>query len=211
MKQNKQTEPGVMPFNNQSWNILYSLFLSLLKGVIGIIGRSEALVADGLQSLYQSLIFARVYLSDKSGKHESSDNSVFIRFLSWLVLFPLALGTLDVFLFSIIKFIQMYRGYLIEPSGYVLLVSLISIITNLIFLKQSEDEELRERLKRSLFISLLAFMGVVSSRYLWMGGDVLASLLISFLLFKSVVALFHECRSGMQPANFNLRTANRNV
>ncbi len=79
-----------------------SLFLSLMKVVIGVLGASEVLAADGLYSFYQS------FLALKTAFHkESTAGSRAVRKSFWIVGLLVSkimiLGTCDVLFYSFVN------------------------------------------------------------------------------------------------------------
>lgn len=187
-------------------SVVVSLVLSIIKGIIGILGRSEALVADGLYSFYQSYISARSLITKKDMEPDKDNDrpplltNSQVWFVSIVIGLILALGVVDVFIFSIVKLIQSASGWLVDPSPYAFYAAALSIIGNYVFTRYSgcmvqqtaikNIGELHQSYRLSIIISSIALIGIGLSKWVWLGGDALAAIIIAGLILKPIVGLF---------------------
>lgn len=193
--------------------ILFSLFLSLAKGIIGILGSCESLVADGLFSFYQSFVAFKI-LWDKESVQNKENNNFSLWFAGGVVGAILILTLLDVTIFSFIRIFKASGGMLVRPSPYALYISIISILANQLLFNysscngrkkhginpetvspefQSEvvgNQKLTESLLLSIVISSLVLIGVIFARYVTIYGDAVAALVVVCILAPKAVALF---------------------
>jgi divalent metal cation (Fe/Co/Zn/Cd) transporter len=196
-------------------SVVVSLFLSVVKGGIGILGKSEALVADGLYSFYQSFISARSLISKKDMEPDKDNDrpplltNGQVWFVSIVVGLILSLGLFDVLIFSIIKLIKSASGMVVDPSPYAFYVAALSIVANYSFSRYSKCvvkqpvmkniAELDRSFRLSVIISSIALVGIGLSRWLWLGGDALATIILVGLIIKPVFGLFYF-RKGAEAA-----------
>ena len=180
MELNKECERCKKELN--LWALFASLFLTLVKGVVGILGSSESLVADGLYSFYQSFVALRViYL----GEYKS------IWLAGVVVCLMLVLGIGDVLLFSIIRIAKAARGLLVRPSPYALYAAILSILANQVLyrytlcsVKEAQERngsgtEMVQSLRLSVIISSIVVIGIAIARTLSIYGDALAALVVT--------------------------------
>ncbi len=171
-----------------------SLALSLLKAIFGILGGSEALAADGLHSLYQA------WLCANSGPSAKKSGEGRWKLASRGAGVILVLGAADVLIFSVVHLVSSARGLLAAPSPLVLLIAVVSIVTNHALLTYSECAaskrgqgavgELCASFRRSVVFSSVALAGVVLSLLGWSGGDPLAAIILGLLLIKPIKRIF---------------------
>lgn len=137
-------ECGKCKQNVNLWTILSSLCLSLFKGIIGILGSSEALAADGLYSFYQSYIAIKATWFKapdtgsgvKPGADAEKERSA-LWFAGLVVSAILLFGSIDIVFFSFIRILKASRGLLFRPSPYALSAAVLSILANQLLLKYS--------------------------------------------------------------------------
>lgn len=191
-------ESSVCSTRLKVWSLLVSLVLSLIKAVIGIIGKSEALVADGLYSFYQAFICGRSLFSPK----DTISDRARLWFVSMVIGVILMLGAFDVFIFSFVNLVKSAKGLLIKPSPYALYAAVISVLAHHILSRYSlcvKDQPMgkyitpiHDSFKLSIIISSVALIGIALSRWSWLGGDSLATIVIVGLMVKPVVGLFYK-------------------
>ncbi|MCK4909876.1 MAG: cation transporter [Planctomycetes bacterium] len=190
--------------------LVVSLGLSLTEGLIGVLGKSEALVAVGLYSFYQSFICGRAFFRSKwpkeSGKKVSINSQLW--FANLVIGLILLAGLADVFLFSIIHLVKASRGLLVEPSLYAFCAASLAMLANYLMLRYSNcivrqpDGETVRELQQSFRFSVttlaLVIVGVLLSGWVWLGGDALASIILVCLMVKPVVNLFRDVLIGLK-------------
>ncbi|MBI4834648.1 MAG: cation transporter [Planctomycetes bacterium] len=190
------------------FSVIASLVLSVIKGGIGILGKSEALVADGLYSFYQGFICARSLITKRDIEPDKDSNRFpllttgQIWFVSSVVGLILILGVFDVFVFSIIRLIKAASGWIVDPSPYAFYVASFSSTVNYIFscysncaVQQTAVKniaELNHSFRLSVLISMIALVGIGLSRWAWLGGDAFAAMVIVVLIVKPVFGLFQK-------------------
>jgi len=177
------------------WALFVSLFLTLVKGVVGILGSSESLVADGLYSFYQSFVALRViYL----GEYKS------IWLAGVVVCLMLVLGIGDVLLFSVIRIAKAAKGLLVRPSPYALYAAILSIMANQVLyryslcaVKEGQEEngsgaEISQSLRISVIISSVVVIGIAIARTLSIYGDALAALVVTTIVIAKLFRFFRR-------------------
>ena len=193
MELNKECERCRRELN--LWALFVSLFLTLVKGVVGILGSSESLVADGLYSFYQSFVALRViYL----GEYKS------IWLAGVVVCLMLVLGIGDVLLFSVIRIAKAAKGLLVRPSPYALYAAILSIMANKVLyryslcaVKEGQEEngsgaEISQSLRISVIISSVVVIGIAIARTLSIYGDALAALVVTTIVIAKLFRFFRR-------------------
>jgi len=193
MELNKECERCRRELN--LWALFVSLFLTLVKGVVGILGSSESLVADGLYSFYQSFVALRViYL----GEYKS------IWLAGVVVCLMLVLGIGDVLLFSVIRIAKAAKGLLVRPSPYALYAAILSIMANQVLyryslcaVKEGQEEngsgaEISQSLRISVIISSVVVIGIAIARTLSIYGDALAALVVTTIVIAKLFRFFRR-------------------
>ena len=168
--------------------LFVSLFLSLMKLVVGVLGSSEVLAADGLYSFYQS------FLALKTAFHkEATAGSRAVRKSFWIVGLLVSkimiLGTCDVLFYSFVRIAKASKGLLVHPSPYALYAALLSVAVNWALFRYSshwlstkENEQknkLIESFQLSIIVSVLATIGIFTARTLSLYAGSVATILIS--------------------------------
>jgi len=185
------------------WSLFLNLFLSLVKGMVGILGSSESLISDGLYSFYQSFATVKsIFLLDRNKKGNGIYKSVW--FAGLVVSVMLILGTGDVLVFSLVRISRAARGLLVRPSPYALYTAILSVLANHLLYRYSvcSEKEMAERdiseseISRSLrllvIISSIVVIGIGIARTLSIYGDAVAALIVAIILIPKVIALFSQ-------------------
>lgn len=193
-----------------TWGIIANLFLSLVKGIIGILGSCESIVADGVASFYQAFtIFKKRALEVEKIQNTSKKNLTFdtITIASVVVSIVLILSMTDVFVFSIIRIIKASKGLLVKPTPYALYVAIISILINNLLYRYSlcSSVELKDRyivsaspvFRLSIITSSIVLIGVGVARYLSLYGDALAALIIVAILSPKVIKMLIKSKKQL--------------
>lgn len=111
-----------------------NLILSAAKVVAGIVGRSSAMVADGIHSLSDFVTDLIVIIFIKiSAKHEDSDHPYghgkFETFATMLISFALFIVAIGIFYSGSVKIYEVLNGRIIErPTYLVLIMAAVSIV-----------------------------------------------------------------------------------
>ena len=206
--------------NKISWLlIITSLFFSLIKGFIGIFGSSESLVADGLFSFYQSFIAVKLLWPERE-KQNILLNKSSLWLSGLLVTVILFLGSLDVFVFSIIRIWKGSQGFLMRPSPYALYAVILSLLAMQLLYKYNicggnrKKEEINtnddaglckndgnkykteikitENLKLSMIVSTIVIIGICFARFKSLYGDPIAALITILILDVKIIPLAKE-------------------
>jgi len=198
---NKQCESCNKRLN--LWSVFVSLFLSLVKGVIGILGSSESLVADGLYSFYQSFVALKsIFLTNKNKENDSVYKSVW--FAGLVIAIMLILGIGDVLIFSLVRIAKAAKGLLFRPSPYALYTAILSVLANqllyrysLCSIKEMPEKngsamEMLQGLRLSVIASSIVVIGIASARTVFLYGDAIAALILGIVLIPKVINLFNR-------------------
>jgi len=201
MELNKQCESCNKRLN--LWSLFVSLFLSLVKGVIGILGSSESLVADGLYSLYQSFVALKsIFPADKNEENDAIYKSVW--FAGLVIAVMLILGIGDVLIFSLVRIAKATKGLLVRPSPYALYTAILSVLANQLLyryslcLKKEMPEkngsamEMAQNFRLSVIVSSIVIIGIAISRTVSLYGDAIAALILGIMLISKVINLFSQ-------------------
>jgi divalent metal cation (Fe/Co/Zn/Cd) transporter len=180
------------------WILFITLFFSLLKGGIGILGASESLVADALCSFCLSFtVLKLIFLKDIEGESAVAYRTVW--FLGLLVSAMLILGILDVLIFSIVRMVKASRGLLVDPSPYAFWVAVLSVGVNLFlyrFTLSAERNVLKRELSLGLFLSVIASsivaIGIGAAKKISLYADAIAAMIVAAVLVPIVIDLFRR-------------------
>lgn len=185
--------------------LLVSLFLCLVKAVIGIFGSCESLVADGLFSLYASFILLKHLFTDKNMGTLKEKGFLIAGILIAVVLI---LGIFDITVFSIVRLIKASKGLLGEPSIYVIFVAAASVLASLVFIKwildssdgnaadgkiqSSVPDDINEIMKTGIIISSVVIAGCILSKTVSVCFDEIAAIFIVCILISRVIFMIRS-------------------
>lgn len=185
------------------WAIFVSLIMSLVKGIVGVLGSSESLVGDGLYSLYQSfLLLNRIFLVNVNEEAGASHKSFWCAGLVISIILILGIG--DILIFSILRLIKATKGLLIRPSPYALELAILSILANQLLYryslcsgKETEEKKVLETemvhsLRLSVILSSIAVIGIATARTISIYGDAIAAFIIAIIVIPRVIGLFSQ-------------------
>ncbi len=185
------------------WSVFVSLFLSLVKGVVGILGSSEALIADGLYSFYQSFVVVKsIFLMEDNGKTTGAHKSIW--FAGLVISVMLILGIGDVLIFSVVRITKAAKGLLVRPSPYALYVAILSVLANQLLYryrrcsekempeKNASQTELTQSLRLSVIVSSIVVIGIGIARTVSLHGDAVAALIVAAIVIPKVISLFNQ-------------------
>lgn len=194
---------GDCAMRHKFWAVGLSMALSLAMCMIGLLGRSEVLVAAGLFAFYQGFLCGKSVLN--SVGEDPSGGSLQCGFVSLVAGFIVALGALDVLVFSVWRLTK--ASLLVAPTPWALLAAATAILINYQLSHHGKCvarqpggrhlEELRRSFKDSILISAIAFGGVLSGQW-WPPADAVAAIIAAGMLARPVA---HLCvKTGETPA-----------
>lgn len=185
------------------WSVFVSLFLSLVKGVVGILGSSESLIADGLYSFYQSFVVVKsIFLMEDNGKTTGAHKSIW--FAGLVISVMLILGIGDVLIFSVVRIVKAAKGILVRPSPYALYVAILSVLANQLLYryrlcsekempeKNASQTVLTQSLRLSVIVSSIVVIGIGIARTVSLHGDAVAALIVAAIVIPKVISLFNK-------------------
>ena len=184
-----------------TYSIIANLFLTVAKIVFGILGKSQALIADGLHSLSDLLTDALVLISakaaDKKADHDhpyghKRIETVSSQFIAWILI---AVGIL--FAWDIIR--SWLHGGSEKPHTVIWIVALISTIVNelLYRIMQRAAKKINSKLllgnalhhRSDSWTSLIVVISAIVSIYTPWHLDAIAALIIAALIMKMGIKL----------------------
>jgi hypothetical protein len=181
------------------WTVALSLAFSFIMGVVGLLGRSEALVGAGLYAFYQAFVSGRSILSPD----EDDPNAPSLWFVSLVAGFIIALGALDVAVFSAWRLLKASRGLLVDPSPLAVLAAAAGLVANAMLWHSSACPSsqpggatlaaLRRDFATAMGFCALAGFGAALGR-LWPAADALAALIAAGLLVRPIMELCRKVR-----------------
>lgn len=185
------------------WALIVSLFLSLVKGVVGILGSSESLAADGLYSFYQSFVVVKsIFLMEDNGKTTGAHKSIW--FAGLVISIMLILGIGDVLIFSVVRIAKAAKGLLVRPSPYALYTAILSVLANQLLYryrlcsgkempeKSGSETEITQSLRFSVIVSSIVVIGIGIARTVSLYGDAIAALIVAAIVIPKVISLFNQ-------------------
>ncbi|MDH5662599.1 MAG: cation transporter [Elusimicrobiota bacterium] len=200
MKLNKECESCQQRIS--LWALIVSLSLSLVKGVVGILGSSESLVADGLCSFYQGfLVVKSIFLMENNEKTAAIYKSIW--FAGLVISVMLILGTGDVLIFSVVRIAKAAKGILVRPSPYALYTAILSVLANQLLYKYSLcsgkempeksgwETDITQNLRFSVIVSSIVVIGIGIARTVSLYGDAIAALIVAAIFIPKVISLFN--------------------
>jgi cation diffusion facilitator family transporter len=184
--------------------ISVNFFLTVLKFVVGITGHSEALVADGFNSLADIFAGLIVYISfkiskkpqDKEHPYGHAKAEMIATFIVAIILFGFA------FFVVIVSTLKLYYGVLEKPAIDTLFVALATIIIKEILylwtlkwgnlLKSTGLIATAYDHKSDVLASAAVVVGIVFARLGYTFMDPIAGLIVSLFIFRLAIKLIKE-------------------
>ncbi len=181
--------------------IIINLILVFLKTFVGIIGKSSALLADGIHSLSDLssdfIVLLGIKLSskpsDREHKYGHGKYETFGNFALGVILF---FAGIEILYSSLLKFFSVLKGKLIEvPAWSALIVAIISVLLKAIIFLYTIS--VGKRIKSSILVanayhhlsdsisSVVVILGILGSKLLpssWRFLDPFAAIILSFLI-----------------------------
>lgn len=170
--------------------------LAIVKIIIGKIGYSQALIADGIHSLSDLVSDALVFIAarasvqhpDKEHPYGHQRIETIATIIIGLILFIVALGI------GHDAIIRIHHQDFLKPTWDVIIVAVISIIANewLFHYSKKQGEKIRSNLlisnawhKRSdVFVSIIVLLSVIGSKVGWHWLDAAGAIIIAILIIK---------------------------
>ncbi|MCL4546888.1 MAG: cation diffusion facilitator family transporter [Deltaproteobacteria bacterium] len=184
--------------------IAINFFLTVLKFVVGITGQSEALVADGFNSLADIFAGLVVYISfkiskkpqDKEHPYGHAKAEMIATFIVAIILFGFA------FFVVIMSALKLYYGVLEKPEIDTLFVALATIVIKEILylwtlkwgnlLKSTGLIATAYDHKSDVLASAAVVVGIVFARLGYTFMDPIAGLIVSLFIFRLAIKLIKE-------------------
>lgn len=196
---------GSCAMRHKLWAVALSMALSLGMCMLGLLGRSEVLVAAGLYAFYQGFLCGKSVLN--SAGEDLPGGALQCGFVSLVAGFIVALGALDVLVFSVWRLTK--ASFLVAPTPWALLAAALAILINYQLSAHSgcvarqpggsHLEELRRSFQTSIMISGIAFGGAFLGQW-WPPADALAAIIGAGMLVRPVINLCVKQDAGPAPA-----------
>ncbi len=184
-------------------SIIFSILLAIIKLISGVVGKSTALVSDGVNSFSDifsySIVAGGVVAADRrpDSNHQYGHDkleSIIGAFLAIIILFTgLGIG------YNAIKHL-IKVDVVVIPTMFPLIVAAISIVVKLILWRYTARNAVKTGLSSlkalaadhlsDMLSSLGALIGVIGSRLGYLLSDPVASLVIALLIIKSALDAF---------------------
>lgn len=203
-------ERGDCAMRHKLWAVGLSVALSLPLCMLGLLGRSEVLVAAGLYAFYQGFLCGKSVLL--SSGDEIPGAPLQCSFVSIVAAFIVSLGALDVLVFSVWRLTK--AALLAAPTPWALLAAAIAILVNYQLSQHSgcvagqpgggQMQDLRRSFQTSMLISGLAFGGALIGQW-WPPMDSLAAIIAVIMMVRPIMGLVMKAdakksRAGKRPA-----------
>ena len=185
--------------------LLASLGICLFGAIIGILGSCESLVAGALYSLIASFMVMKVIFANKGSKMVQQS----LKLASFVIMFAIVMGILDITIFSIVRIYKASKGLLMEPGIITIILAVGALIVNIYFyyeiskmqgeeklLKENDGftettpqkpedlnlAELKDIIMIGIIVPLLVVVGSFGAREVTLYLDAIAALCITFLI-----------------------------
>jgi cation diffusion facilitator family transporter len=192
--------------------LVFNVLLTAFKILAGFLGRSSAILADGIHSLSDFitdvlvLVFVGISVKDKDDDHRYGHGK-FETFATLLI--SIALLAVGVFIFTsgVSKIIQVIKGEVLEQPTYLALVAaLVSILLKEILYRYTKrvGEEVNSSAvianawhhRSDAFSSIGTSLGIAGAMFLgepWRILDPIAAVVVSFFIVKVAIELGIPC------------------
>lgn len=177
-------------------NAAVNLFLAIIKIVIGKIGYSQALIADGIHSLSDlvsdGLVFvaARASVQHPDQEHPYGHQRIetIATIIIGLILLAVAIGIVND------AVIHIHHRDFLKPTWDVIVVAIFSIVANewLFHYSKKQGEKIKSNLlisnawhKRSdVFVSIIVLLSVIGSFFGWRWLDAIGAIIIALFIIN---------------------------
>ena len=205
---------------------LVNLFLTIFKLLAGILGRSTAMIADGVHSLSDFVtdiivvVFIRI-----AGKEQDDDHlyghGKYETFATLLISLALLVVGIGIFVSGVLKIISTFNGKTLEsPTMLALIAAIISIISKEILFRYTwrVGDEIKSQAvianawhhRSDVFSSVGTSLGIAGAMFLgekWRILDPIAGVVVSFFIVKVAIDLgipsIHELLEKALPKEIN--------
>jgi cation diffusion facilitator family transporter len=185
-------------------NAAINALLAILKIVIGKIGYSQALIADGVHSFTDLISDALVYVAarasiqhpDKEHPYGHQRIETITTIVIGLILVAVAAALFDE------AILRLIHHTFQKPTVTVIIVAVVSIIANewLFHYSRSQGEKINSNLlinnawhKRSdVYVSLIVLISVIGSMLGWSWLDAIGAIIIAILIIKMAVTMIWQ-------------------
>jgi cation diffusion facilitator family transporter len=190
-------------------NVVANVFLTLIKGYLGIIGRSTALIADAIHSVADVVSSIMLLFGLRIAQRPANNDYPYgygkIEFLVALVIYTSLIAA------GVVIFIEAIEDILtkeqVTPSAITLLGAFLSIVVNEMMYRQSicAGTQLKSPSmvanaweKRSDALSSVAvFIGILGAKLGWHFLDPLAAILVAFYILKFSAEMLWNALKGL--------------
>src|SRR3989338_4575878 len=183
------------------FNASVNAFLAVVKVVFGIIGYSQALLADGIHSfsdlITDALVFFAANASQQYPDQEHPYGHQRIETLGTIIIALILIGVAGSISYEAIHHI-LQKTFNI-PTTPVIIVAMISIIANeiLFYYSRKQGKKIQSNLlinnawhKRSdVFISIIVLLSVIGSMLGWHWLDAVGAIIISIFILKMAITM----------------------
>jgi cation diffusion facilitator family transporter len=192
--------------------IVINLFLTVFKILAGFLGRSTAIIADGIHSLSDFvtdilvLVFVDISEKDKDDDHRYGHGK-FETFATLLISIALLIVGVGIFASGITKVMQVIKGEVLEQPTYLALIAaLVSILLKEFLYRYTKG--VGEKVNSSAvianawhhrsdsFSSIGTSLGIAGAMFLgepWRILDPIAAVVVSFFIVKVALELGIPC------------------
>jgi len=176
----------------------------LLKGVVGLLAGSEALVADALHSLTDTASFGINYTSARAKGNVPRDELLGLNAITTVIMFVAGLGIIG----HATSLLASSR--LVHPAVLAPVVALVSTVANgYLYLhskransifKDSQTFLCVVQNRTNFFSSCLALVGISLAEFGFMSFDPLCAILIGCLMCRAAFVIFKETSTNHTPS-----------
>ncbi len=176
----------------------------LLKGVVGVLSGSEALVADALHSLTDTASFGVNYADARTNDDKPHDELRRLNAVTIVVMFVAGLGVIG-HATSLLAL-----GLLVHPAVLAPVVAFVAVVGNGYLYLQSKRIHSRSKdshtflcvvqNRANFFSSCLALVGISLAEFGFMAFDPICAILIGCLMCGAAFVLFKETSGNRTPS-----------
>lgn len=185
-------------------NAFVNTALAFLKIIIGKIGHSQALIADGVHSFSDLVSDALVFIAARASiEHPDQEHpyghrriETIITIVIGLILLAVGAGIFDE------AILRLLHHVIEKPSTDVVIIAVISIFGNeaLFHYSKKEGEKIHSNLlisnawhKRSdVFVSIIVLLSVIGSLFGWRWLDPIGAIIIAIMIAKMAVQMIWQ-------------------
>jgi len=187
-----------------SWSFFANVGFVLLKGVVGVLAGSEALVADALHSLTDMASLGINYTNAQAKGDEPRDKLIGLNAITTVLMFVAGLGIVGHALALLAS------GQLVHPAVLAPVVALVSTVANACLYLYSKRVHNQSKDSHTLlcviqnrtnfFSSCLALAGISLAEFGFMSFDPICAILIGILMSGAAFEIFKETSTNRMPS-----------